>query len=62
MLDKLIIDALLPLNLLMLILALTLIDPVTGHSLCNGDSADGASAGFIHRLFIFLILYEVYVL
>jgi hypothetical protein len=47
LLHKLIIDAFLPLNLLMLILALALIDTVTGQSLSNGDSAHGASAGFI---------------
>jgi multisubunit Na+/H+ antiporter MnhG subunit len=62
LLRKLIIDAFLPLNLLMLILALILIDPVTAHSLGNGDSADGTSAGFFLRFFTLLILSKVDVL
>jgi hypothetical protein len=62
LLHKLIIDAFLPLNLLMLVLALALIDKVTGYSLGNGDSAHGSSAGFIIGLFTFLTLCEVDVL
>ena len=62
LLDKLIIDAFLPLNLLMLVLALTLINPVTSHSLGNGNSEDGRNAGFFLGLFVFLIIYKVDIL
>jgi hypothetical protein len=59
---KLIVDAFLSLNLLMLILALPLIEPAAGILIGNGRFDNNARAFFTLRFFTFLILCKVDVL